>query len=375
MSRPFGEDDLSALLLDRYWLGEASPEEAAAVEAWFAAHPERKGQYERLRRGLKAGQPIVFSPDDVSRVAMKVLDATGNNRTGDELATKTAYTNFQSAHRFVRFFAHTRLSVIGIGLAMILTVGLAWTWMHERAVGVSEQMYTTGIGQRITVALVDGSRVTLAPQTTVRVMSAFGVSARTVSVRGEAHFDVAAASGIPFIVQTGAVKTQVLGTRFVVKHYDDDSNVQVAVETGKVAIAGTNSTPVVLTAGVVAMANDSGITISDSVDLAPYSNWVNGQLAFKNTPLADALSTLSRWYGVQFRLEDSSLAAAHITGELSYGSLDDMVQVIKNMLAVPLSYQRQDDGSLLIILHATHADAPRHSRGAPLFFPSTLSGR
>jgi ferric-dicitrate binding protein FerR (iron transport regulator) len=177
-------------------------------------------------------------------------------------------------------------------------------------------------------------------------------------VLGEAYFDVAKATGIPFLVKTNGVETRVLGTRFVVKHYGDDRNVQVAVETGKVAVQAARTSPRVLIAGHVADIADTAVSVSETSNISAYTEWVRGQIVFRDTPISEVLSTLSRWYGVQFQIADSSLSVAQVTGSLPYGSLEDMLLTLKNILAVSLSYERQNNGSLVVILRPAQTSTP-----------------
>ena len=99
------------------------------------------------------------------------------------------------------------------------------------------RQYQTGVMQRAIVRLADGSRVTLAPQTTLTVASGFGADTRTVSLRGEAYFDVASGSRAPFIVNAGHVRARVLGTAFDVRSYTDEHDVRLAVVSGRISVS------------------------------------------------------------------------------------------------------------------------------------------
>ncbi len=350
------EDDFDSALLERYWLGESSPEDTAMLDAWFAEHPERAAWYKRLQQGITNDTWTDFPAEKVQRMVAETLGAIGTTPSVTPRASR-----WNSAP-----FLIFRSRMFGLGAAILLAVGLTWGSIRlYTASATAEYAYTTGVGQRITVVLADGSRVTLAPQTTVQVSPTFGTETRTVSVQGEAHFDVTTAAGLPFLVQSGKVQTRVLGTRFVVKAYPTDRQVYVAVETGRVAVDDNTSTPTVLTAGSMASVNDSGVVISDSTRLPEYTDWVNGQLTFERSPLPDVLATLSRWYGVQFQIADSTLVGSHISGTLAYGSLEDMFKTLKDMLSVSLTYTRNSNGSLLVTLHSLHTESqmrPRHNK-------------
>jgi len=78
-----------------------------------------------------------------------------------------------------------------------------------------------------------------------------------------------------------------------------------------------------------------------------YTTWTNGQLVFRAAPMTDVLATLSRWYGYQFRLADSTLATQSLTAVLDAGSSARAFSTIKLLLHVDFTF----DGDV-VTLHA-----------------------
>ncbi len=382
-SAPFNGEHLDDDLLERYWLGETSAEESTVVAAWFTANPEWQARYEQLRSGLEANAEDDLSAGDMDRLIAGALDAMGIHPAGEVSKTSMPHMALlkdreaQSRPEQSQGWSlvSQQMSLIVATVAVVLVVGLTWILGSDRVhpSSTADQIYTTGTGQRITVTLPDSSRVTLAPQSTLHVATAFGISLRKVSLTGEAHFDIASVSPAPFIIQTGTVQTRVLGTRFVVKRYQEDRDVRVAVETGKVAVGHVNETPLVLTAGRIAAVGDSGIILFDRTHLSTYTGWMHDQLAFQDTPLSETLVALSRWYRVEFRMADSLIAAGVVTGIFPNESLEDMLSILKNLLAVSLSYKRSDNGVLIITLSSTQSNAsPRFRRNDNISTPITI---
>jgi len=379
-SAPFKKEHLDDALLERYWLGETSAEESAVVAAWFARHPEWQARYEQLRRGLTANAADDLSSGDMDRLIAGALDAMGIGHAGEMSQASVPHVVLLTERepRSIPEQSRTwplvlkRMNLIGPMVAVVLAIGLTWIFGRDHA-SMAEQTYTTGIGQRITVTLPDSSRVTLAPQTTLHVTRGFGSSLRTVSLTGEAHFDIASVSPTPFIIQTGTVQTRVLGTRFIVRRYREDRDVRVAVETGKVAVGHVHETPVVLTAGRIAAVGDSGIVLFDSTHLSTYTGWMHDQLSFQDTPLSEMLAVLSRWYGVEFRVADPSVATSVVTGVFPNESLEDVLNILKNLLSVSLSYTRNDTGGLVVTLSPIRNDvSPRFRRNDDVSIPTAI---
>lgn len=90
--------------------------------------------------------------------------------------------------------------------------------------------------------LKDGTTVTLKGKSQIKVATDFNESTRTVTLNGEAFFEVAHNADKPFLVLTGNVITKVLGTSFTVKspllgqNTEGGKSVEVEVLTGKVSV-------------------------------------------------------------------------------------------------------------------------------------------
>jgi ferric-dicitrate binding protein FerR (iron transport regulator) len=202
--------------------------------------------------------------------------------------------------------------------------------------------YATGVGEQAMVTLTDGTRLTLAPQTTLRLVG-FGTRARTVALDGEAYVEVAHATGVPFVVHSNGVRVQVLGTAFLMRHYQGERYVHVAVAEGKVRVqspiqphAGPDR-GVTLVRGRMADVSDSTIMTTAIDESISEADWADGKLRFYDTPLPRVLATLNRWYGYEFRLTDSALVQTRVTLVLSTRSSTTMLAVLEQLLHVNLA--------------------------------------
>lgn len=236
-----------------------------------------------------------------------------------------------------------RLAVGGMAVGALAVGALfairAFPLTHRSAhVGGPLQTFHTNLGQRASIRLDDGTRVSLAPATTLTVDREFGRNARTVTLRGEAVFDVMHDERTPFLVRTGAVTTRVLGTTFDIAYYATDSAVRIAVVSGKVATGGRR-TPVLLTAGTLGWVTDSTVTATIVADPAAYTTWVNGRLSFNNVSVRELLATVGRWYGYDFRLADSLLATRHVSTVLRVDAPVETMNALKQLLDVSMTFR------------------------------------
>jgi len=203
--------------------------------------------------------------------------------------------------RHERYVAVHRAWMRRVGVSLVAALGViavaAGVFRDRSSVAttVTDAVYQTPRGMRATVRLADGSRVTLAPGSNVRVALTTGPNAtRTVTLVGEALFDVAPDPNRPFVVRTGGSVTRVLGTRFSVRRYDDEPLAHVAVASGRVVF-----NTVLLESGDVAQLGSDGVPIvSHGADVEALLAWSRGTLVFQNATVAEVAAQLQRWYDV-----------------------------------------------------------------------------
>jgi ferric-dicitrate binding protein FerR (iron transport regulator) len=202
---------------------------------------------------------------------------------------------------------------------------------------------------------------------------------RTVTLDGQAYFEVAQSTNVPFFVRTGTVVTQVLGTSFLVRYYANDGPAHIAVAAGKVGVLSTIPTrwsalsPVVLTAGHVADVTDSMVNESAVKDLMAETDWLRGQLMFRHAPVREVLRTLSRWYGYQFRCADSTLAQENVTLAVSTHSSAEALATLERILSVHLTVVGD---TVTLMPHANQRETrPLHKQEYNVWIPTREVGR
>lgn len=223
----------------------------------------------------------------------------------------------------------------------------------------SARMYATRDDQRLTLRLDDGTRVTLAPRTTITVDPDFGGHARRVQlVAGQAYFDVASRASTPFIVASGRVMARVLGTRFTVRRFASDQDVLVAVQSGKVAVG--RGTPVILTDNMMARVTDSVTAVTTDADVGKFTQWIDGRLVFNNVAVSEVTAVLGQWYGLTFRFADSTLRHRHLTGVFDdHESRREALQNLKIVLGVGMRF---DDSVVTLVPDSTRSSTTSPSR-------------
>lgn len=188
--------------------------------------------------------------------------------------------------------------------AAVLVAALLFVWW------VRPKAVQSPRGERMTVALPDGSRVQLNSGARLRFSEALydlGVH-RRVRLDGEAFFDVTPSSE-PFVVRTFNGSATVLGTRFNVRAWRDlEMSTVVTVESGRVRVAPAagDGRGVIVSAGKSArIAADDAAVDSMSVRVADALAWRRGDLIYLDRMLGVILEDVSRRFDVVVRLDPS----------------------------------------------------------------------
>jgi ferric-dicitrate binding protein FerR (iron transport regulator) len=381
------DEPLPSLLwvrLAKYILGGLSAQERADFERWVVADPTRAADVAAARaaRAESVGDDdSVRTARALARVAIRtglpfdhesaLTTSTtraanrGNDHGNDRVTERAASRVNGVTHR--AWFAVPRgrrwipVTLAAAVLALVAIRVAPWKTApgQQSTVALRYTTYATHAGEVAHLILADGSHVTVAPN------SVFGVSqdfmhGRDVTVLGEVTFDVVPGRRTPFLVHTGVVTTRVLGTTFTVQRDAGTSTTRVSVSSGKVMVGGrTPQHPsVTLTAGMTGLVSDSSAATARTEDL-PYVGWMDGQLVFRRAPTADVLAAITRWYGYQFRLTDSSLARRNLTLGLSTESSTAALATLKQVLDVELTFDH--DTVMVHPKHSPHA-MPRASR-------------
>lgn len=269
-------------------------ERAAEWEAWLAQHPEAAVRMLAAQRMLLGLSRDLRDLDAADRVAdAEVLDrvwAGIDARTG-----ATTQGGASPAAKVVGLRAWVRNRqwgrVAAAAAAAVAALVVAFVYLGRG------DIYATANGEVLAVTLPDGSRVTLAPESSLRVRD-FGDGERRVMLRGEGFFEVE--RGTPFTVETTSGTVSVLGTSFEVDAVEQ--GLAVAVATGRVRVASGDEA-VELTPGQAVRGGEGGLEPVAEVDLGSIGAFRGARIVLRDAPLDEVAETLERYYPRAFEVE------------------------------------------------------------------------
>lgn len=165
---------------------------------------------------------------------------------------------------------------------------------------------TTPRGGQYTITLPDGTRVKLNAGSSLHFPTSFtGLSNRRVSMTGEAYFEVAKNNKQPFIVDSGNQLIEVIGTHFNINAYLDEKTVSTTLLEGSVKISDKTRINQVHDTRILQpgeQARYSGGKISvNNVNTEAVIAWKNGEFEFHYDDIQTLLRQFSRWYNIDVK--------------------------------------------------------------------------
>ncbi|HVS95097.1 MAG TPA: FecR domain-containing protein [Puia sp.] len=211
-------------------------------------------------------------------------------------------------------------------------------------VGTAYNTLVTPRGGQYHLILPDGSQVWLNAASSIRYPTAFSEGRRSVSMTGEAYFEVAENRAKPFQVKIGDhAAVDVLGTHFNVNAYSDEPDIRTTLLEGSVKLSqGTKG--VLIRPGEQGLVSNGGIVVRET-DTGAAVAWKNGFFQFKDADLATVMRQLARWYDITVRLEGGA-GNAQFSGKI--GRDLTLTQLLDGLSHQKVHY-RLEEGRRLVI--------------------------
>lgn len=278
--------------------GSLEAEGHAALRQWIKEAPENRTYFHDTVAVWKAGG-IVSNAD---------------NFNVEKAISKFKKEN-KSSNR-INFYKYAfRVSAVAIVFLLCGISSLFFLWQSEKTAVEAFEEYKEYVvevpaGAKSKVTFPDGSVVWLNAGSKVKYDSSFAKESRNVALSGEGYFEVSKNEELPFVVNTGNLSVKVLGTKFNLKSYEEDSEVKVTLKEGAVRVGDflADAAPVVLEPNQRFTLRKADLAIQvDSVDASHIENWRNGAMTFDKVPLEEIAKELKRLYNIPIQIENDKL--------------------------------------------------------------------
>jgi ferric-dicitrate binding protein FerR (iron transport regulator) len=194
------------------------------------------------------------------------------------------------------------------------------------------------------VILPDSTVVSLNKGSRLSYKTDYNRSERKVELTGEAYFDVRPNAGKPFIVSTGRVDINVLGTVFNVSAYPEDNEIRTSLISGSVRLTGKENEVL-----CQLQPNQSAIYDKESsyVEIAPFDpdytiGWTTGKLLFKKTLFREICKTLEKKFNCSIEVKNEVIHQKLFTGKFQNDeTLPEILNIIQ--INIPFRYEVENN--------------------------------
>ena len=302
----------------REWLGriqatEISDATRAEFEQWLQASPDHRSAFERAH----AVWSLIGQSDQIETWAN---DLDGSSAAATDVPNSRPQPLLTTRR-------------IAIGAAFAASAALVLSMLRLGPPPSEPQRFATAIAETRTVPLEDGTVLTLAGSSEIKV--AFTDEMRSVElVKGSVFFDVARKADWPMTITAADTQVHVVGTAFGVRYGSRD--VRVAVTEGKVLVTGaadSTSRSVTLIAGEQATADLRGTFLSQGqADIEAELAWIKGRFVYDGARLVDVIDDVNRYRVKKIELDGERVRDLEITTSFGADQIDQF------LAGLPLAY-------------------------------------
>lgn len=205
---------------------------------------------------------------------------------------------------------------------------------------------STPRGGQYMVTLSDGTNVWLNAASSIYFPVTFKGNERRVEITGEAYFEVAKNTTMPFKVKAANSEIEVLGTHFNVNAYTDEASVKTTLIEGKVKVSSAgNAGKQFLSPGQQSAVGVTGnIALVNNPDIEEVLAWKNGKFQYNAADIKQIMRQMTRWYDAE--IEYHGAVNLHFTGELPRY---ERLSVLLEKLALTNEVHFKIDGKKVIV--------------------------
>lgn len=269
-------------------------QEALSLVVKWQADPENKTLRRKVQTWCSRSPEHRLAWDDARRVW---------NLTGRATGAPAGVSRPVRKKRVTRRRVLTGLGAVAAGGALLRGPDLWRRWQAD---------FHTGIAELTEKQLADGTRMTLGPDSAVRL--AFGGAERRVELlSGMAFFEVAPEPRV-FRAVAGELTATALGTAFELR--SDGDRFTVGVDRGAVSVAAGEARGIVTVSAQewVALDETDGAFERGRLDISQTASWREGKLIADRQPVRSLVAEIARWQSARVLVPEPSLANARVSG-------------------------------------------------------------
>jgi len=244
-----------------------------------------------------------------------------------------------------RFWLAAATVAVFLGCSMFLYK----TYFGPQQLAEGKKLKETHYGTVANLILSDGSKVWLNAGSKLLYPDKFSGSQREVTLEGEGFFEVTKKPNMPFLVHAGKITVKVLGTKFNVKAYTEDADIETTLISGKVQVMLNDDPekeillspnekltvikPLAINATSAQINNELKYQVQ-ALPVAANNNltetaWVSNRLVLNNEAFDNVAKLLERKFDVHVFFDNDKLKDEHLTGVFEKENIQEVLDVLK----------------------------------------------
>lgn len=336
-----------------HWVLQPDTDSILFWDLWLRDHPEKEQIIHKARgivNKLHSASAELVTPDVLDGIWTEIEISTGSKKSPKLINIK--WISIAASFTLL-------IGIMGVYFYYSQTADLSEVVSDSQPSKWIENTNDSDAIMRID--LIDGSTVTLEPNSSIKYPSVFSKKRRNVILKGEAFFEISRDTSKAFYVYANDAVIRVLGTSFLVKASDEDSDVEVIVKTGKVAVYKRKEIkelsktkthtikPVLVTPNQKVVLNKATQRIvkrltASPIPIMPLSQ-ITPNLEFEESKVIDILRALSLSFGIDIDIAQDAIIDCRLTTTVTEKSLYQNLDIICYPLG--LRYYEQD-GKIMI---------------------------
>jgi ferric-dicitrate binding protein FerR (iron transport regulator) len=312
---------------------KCSAQELTALKKWLS-NPATHSEVENWLLEHWVVSDEVDSTTLIESVSRQIQDL----RKGQSVAPGFSITRILNIYQKVAAFL--LIPIVGIGILYGLNQ------FTQSSVQYTETIAPRG--QKSQIVLADGTKVWLNSDTKIRYPGSFSEKQRDVYLDGEAFFEVTKSKQQPFVVHTSDLDVKVLGTKFNVKAYQDEDQIETSLFEGKINLLyrspdAADQVEKEVNPGQSFAYNKTKHQLGGNrFPQEEIDGWKKNQLIFKDDTFSNLVRKVERWYDVEVVYDQNLFNDRRLTVELYEGErLERLMEVISLALSVNYKYEKE----------------------------------
>lgn len=242
-----------------------------------------------------------------------------------------------------------------IAAMIIFAIGIGWMIRDQLNIQYNDNQLSelkeivVPKGQMSQVFLADGTRIWVNADSKVTVPSVFSDHERSVTLEGEAFFEVAKDKTRPFHVKTENQLIEVLGTSFNVRAYPENDHIHTTLKEGKIKLNTSNDEIILAPGEQSEMDRLTGKLSVKKVNTNFYDSWKEGRYEFENENLIEVFKLVERWYDIELIYDASQFKNMYFSGVIRKNKPFSHFLVLLDH-SIPIDY-KQDGDKIIIKKH------------------------